>query len=97
MPPPVHSKGKIITTKIPVSARVCLKRGYKKIEIPPGKYRIMEIWRNEEYWHVQEMSDGYTYRLLPLDANNPYKESRISIWQNDLNDGVYGEEGDEFL
>ena len=88
MPPPFFRLGIIVTTKIAVPARICLKKGYKRIELPQGRYRVTDVYRNEEGWHVPEMSDGYTYRLQPLDDKSAYWGKKISIWQNDLADGV---------
>jgi len=94
MPPPVYRPGITLKTKVAVPARICLKRGYKKTSLPLGQYVITEIARNEEYWHNQELSDGYTYRLKAVDKDNPLCGKRISVWQNDLNDAVVGIEED---
>ncbi len=88
MPPPFFRLGIIVTTKIAVPARVCLKKGYRKIALAPGRYLINEVYRNEEGWHIPELSDGYTYRLQPIDAKSDYSGKRISIWQNDLATGI---------
>ena len=56
-----------------------VKRGWRPIKLPPGNYTIAEIYRNEENWHTQELSDGYTYQIKCND-----REVRISIWHNDL-------------
>ena len=92
MPPPFFRLGIVVTTKIAVPARICLKKGYRKIALPLGRYRVKAIYRNEEGWHIPELSDGYTYRLQPIDAKSAYSSQRISIWQNDLANGVYGRE-----
>ena len=84
MPPPLLNLGNRIHTRSLATARLCLGRGYKRIQLPPGAYHVGEIWRNDKYWHNEEMSDGYTYRLEALDRGNPYFGARISIWQNDL-------------
>ena len=94
MPPPVYRLGIVVKTKAAVPARICLKRGYKKASLSPEKYSITKIARNEEYSHNQELSDGYTYRLKAVDKDNPLYYSRISVWQNDLNDAVMGIEED---
>ncbi len=88
MPPPVYRPGIVVKTKVAVPARICLKRGCKKTSLSPGQYSITEIARNEEYWHNQGLSDGYTYRLRAVDKDNPLRDKRISVWQNDLNDAV---------
>ena len=95
MPPPVFHLGKAVVTKIAVDARLCLARGYKRIDLPPGRYIVLQISRDEQYWHDYEHSDGYTYRLTAKDPNNPFYGHRISVWQSDLASGVYGggEEG----
>jgi hypothetical protein len=92
MAPPVYRLGTTVNTKVAVPARICLKRGYRKIALPLGSYRIVEVFRNEEGWHIPELSDGYTYRLRPVDAKSDYSGERISIWQNDLADALYGQE-----
>lgn len=92
MPPPFFQLGKVVHTKSLAQARLCLKRGYKKIVLPPGRYCIADNYRNEELQHVPEASDGYTYRLASTERNNPYYSKRISIWQNDLADAVYCED-----
>ena len=92
MPPPVFQPGQTVSTKVAAVARICPGKGYKKIRLPLGKYRVEEICRNEESWHVPELSNGYTYRLKAIERENPYYAKRISIWQNDLADAVYGEE-----
>jgi len=94
MPPPFYRLGIKLRTKVEVPARICLKRGYKKTSLSPGQYSITEIARNEEFWHNQELSDGYTYRLNAVDKDNPLRNKRISVWQNDLNDAVFGIEED---
>jgi len=81
MPPPVFNIGESLIARSPFPARKCLKKGYKKITMPPGKYTIAEIYRNEEYAHVPDMSDGYTYRFY---ANFEGERTRFSAWQNDL-------------
>jgi hypothetical protein len=88
MAPPFYRLGQVVETRNPTKGRLCLKKGWKPIELPPGKYLIYEIQRNEEYWHIQEMSDGYTYRLKPLAKNSPLNNKPLSIWQNDLLDGI---------
>ncbi len=92
MPPPLIPLGKtvVITTEIPV--RLCLGKSFKKVKVPPGSYKIIEIWRDENFWHVSEMSDGYTYRIQAENRKNPYYGKRISVWQNDLCDGLAIEE-----
>ena len=92
MPPPVFQLGLTVTTKVVAPVRICLGKGHKKIVLPLGRYRVEEISRKEEYCHVSELSDGYTYRLGAIERQNPYYGMRISIWQNDLADAVYGEE-----
>ena len=92
MPPPVFQLGLTVTTKVVAPARICPGKGHKKIVLPLGRYRVEEIWREEEYWHVSELSDGYTYRLGAIERENPYYGMRISIWQNDLAHAVYGGE-----
>ena len=93
MPPPFFRLNSTVTTKVVAPARICLGKGYKKIALPVGKYHITEIPpRNEAYWHVMELSDGYTYILRAIEHGNPYYSMRISIWQNDLADAVYGAE-----
>ncbi len=87
MPPPLFRLGQNVKVKNPVPARRCLMKGYKKISLPPGSYTIAEILRNEEYAHVAEMSDGYTYRL---NTNFGGVNIRVSIWQNDLIEGTDG-------
>lgn len=57
MPPPVFRPGEIINTVASVPARLCLRRGYKRTCLPGST----EVCRNEEYWHIPEYSDGYTY------------------------------------
>ena len=64
MPQPFVQPGKVVCTRSSGEARLCLKSFYKKIELPPGTYRIEEVRRKEEYWHIPEASDGYTYRLV---------------------------------
>ena len=91
MPPPLFGLGRAISTVVSAPARICLRPGYKKIGLPPGRYRIMEIWRDKDYWHCQELSDGYTYRLSCINRHNPYFGKRISIWQNDLADALSNE------
>ena len=82
MPPPLFRPGEKVVLKCPAKARLCLKpRGWKRAELPPGEYVIQEIYRDEEGWHVPEMSDGYTYRIV---ATINGKRYRFSIWQNDL-------------
>ena len=94
MPPPFFELGVMVATKAEVPARICLRKGYRKIELPKGRYVVSEVQRNEDFWHVPEKSDGYTYRLWAVDQQNQYWRERISIWQNDLADAVYGEEAD---
>jgi hypothetical protein len=94
MPPPVYRLGITLRTKVEVSARICLRRGYKKISLSPGQYIVTNTTRNEEYWHNQELSDGYTYRIKAVDSCNPLFGKRISVWQNDLNTAVMGIEED---
>lgn len=94
MSPPVYRLGITLKTKVAVPARICLKRGYKKTSLSLGQYLITEIARNEEYWHNQELSDGYTYRVKAIDRDNPLWGKRISVWQNDLNDAVKGMKDD---
>ncbi len=94
MPPPVYRPGMKLRTKVEVPARICLRRGYRKTPLPSGEYFVTDIGRNEEYWHNQELSDGYTYRLKALDKENPLYGKRISVWQNDLNDAIVGIEQD---
>lgn len=85
MPPPVFQLGTVIQTKTEVPARLCTKRGgYRKVNLPIGRYRIIEDSRDENFWHDQDYSDGYTYRMHTLDPTSPLKGKRISIWQNDL-------------
>jgi len=88
VPPPVFQLGRHVVTTSSASARICLKRGYRKAELPPGKYRIVESYRDENYWHDQERSDGYTYRLSAVERTNALYGQRISIWQNDLVDAT---------
>lgn len=72
--------------KGPIAARICLPNGgYRKIELPSGTYLITEIWRDDNFRHDPEKSDGYTYRLA---AEIHEKNQRISVWQNDLIEGV---------
>lgn len=92
MPPPYYILGHAVTTRVAVPARICPGAGYKKIHLPPSKYRIEEVYREEKYWHVPELSDGYTYRLRVIEPANPYYGKRVSIWQNDLADAVCGED-----
>jgi len=94
MPPPFYRLGIKLRTQVEVSARICLKRGYEKTSLSLGQYLVTEIARNEKYWHVQELSDGYTYRLKALDKDNPLYGKRISVWQNDLVNSVAGVEED---
>jgi len=94
MPPPVYNPGTKLETKVAVPARICLSKGYKKTLLPPGQYSITAIARNEEYWHDQELSDGYTYRLEVIGKDNPLNSKRISILQNDLNSAILGIEDD---
>ena len=94
MPPPVYRPGMKLRTKVEVPARICLKRGYNKTSLSLGQYVITEIARNEAYWHNQELSGGYTYRLKALDKENPLYGKRISVWQNDLNEAIVGIEQD---
>ncbi len=98
MPPPFLQPGVEVSTKTEVPARVCLGRGrgYRKVALPVGRYRVDEIWRDEKYWHVSEKSDGYTYRIHALERQNPMYSERISIWQNDLADAIYDQEDEEF-
>lgn len=86
MPPPVLSLGSEIKTQVPIAARICLpKGGYRNIELPPGTYLITDIARDDNFRHDPEKSDGYTYRLMgKIDG----KIQRISVWQNDLIEGV---------
>jgi len=81
MPPPIFEPGKSLIARSPFPARKCLKKGYKKITMPQDKYTIAEDSRNEEYAHVPDMSDGYTYRFY---ANFEGERTRFSVWQNDL-------------
>jgi len=85
MPPPLFRLGQIVNMKTPIPARQCLSRGYKKISFLPGNYTISEIFRNMKFHHIAEMSDGYTYRIY---ANFGVKSIRISVWQNDLLEGI---------
>jgi hypothetical protein len=89
MPPPFFRPGQTVTTKSLGKGRICLRRGYRRTELPAGEYQIQEVRRDEEFYHVPEMSDGYTYRLIPTERKNPYYGKRISIWQNDLADAIY--------
>jgi len=63
--------------------------------LPPGKYHVTENARNEDYGHNVEYSDGYTYRLLALERQNPLCGKRLSIWQNDLYEAASDEKTDE--
>jgi len=104
MPPPIYRLLAKVTTKITVPARVCnVKdksrspwfefnhgRGYRKVSLPIGRYEIRESSREMYYYHEIEYCDGYTYRLMAEDRDNPLYGKRISIWQNDLYDAVEG-------
>jgi len=94
MPPPVYSPGTRVKTRITVPVRICLKKGYMKTSLPIGQYSIITIVRNEEYWHNQELSDGYTYQLKAARKDNPLYGRWILAWQNDLNDAILGIEDD---
>jgi hypothetical protein len=39
MPPPVFQLNQNVVTNVSVPVRTCLKRGYRKAELPPGKYK----------------------------------------------------------
>ena len=109
MPPPYYNLLQTVTTKVAVPARVCQVkredtlpwydfnwgRGYHKISLPIGCYEIREVWRDLRYYHDPEHSDGYTYRLRPIDRDNPLFGKRISVWQNDLDDAIEGFEEEE--
>ncbi len=84
MAPPMFTLNKTIVIKSEVPGRLCLGKSFKKVKVPPGSYKIIEIWRDENFWHMPEMSDGYTYRILTMDLENPYGRKLISVWQNDL-------------
>jgi len=88
MAPPFFKMGRKIVIKDEVPSRLCLRKGYKRIMLPPGRYTILDVRRNEEFWHIAELSDGYTYRIMTADSNNPYRGKRISVWQNDLGNGL---------
>jgi len=88
MAPPFFALGEVVITKDEVHGRLCLGKGYRKITLPPGKYTVLENSRNENYWHIAELSDGYTYRIMTADIKNPYRGKRISVWQNDLAYGL---------
>ena len=92
MPPPFFRLGIVVFLRIAVSARICLRKGYRRITLPPGRYLVTDVSRDEEGAHVPELSDGCTYRLRAIDAKSAYSGKRISIWQNDLANGVSGAE-----
>ena len=94
MPPPYLQVGVLVSTKMKVPARVCLGRGkgYRKVDLPISRYRVNEVWRREEFWHVPEISNGYTYRIEAIERQNPLYGMRISIWQNDLVEAIHGQE-----
>jgi len=88
MPQPIFRLGRIVETVVEVPARVCgpRKRGWKSIMLPVGIYRIVENWRDMQYYHDQEYSDGYTYRLRSLTDR---QLRRVSVWQNDLYEAIH--------
>ena len=89
MPPPIFRPGSPVVVVTPTEARICLRQGgYRRTMLPPGTYQIVEIHRNPKYWHMQDLSDGYTYRI---DAEIAGAEQRVSVWQNDLLGGVHGQ------
>jgi len=92
MPPPVFRFGQIVIARSPVPARLCSGSGWRAIELAPATYRIIEISRREAFRHDSENSDGYTYRLAA--RNGPLRKLRISVWQNDLADAVWGWDGE---
>ena len=85
---PLFQLGKTVVIKNEIPGRLCLGKGYKKIMVPPGKYKIFEHDQNEDFAGDAELSDGYTYRIVTGDHNNSYRDQRISVWQNDLQNGV---------
>jgi len=86
MPPPIYSFFKTVTTVIEVPARICNPkdpkrgvwwrdnhgRGFHKVSLPTGKYEIKEVARDMNYYHEIENSDGYTYRIMAKDKDNPF-------------------------
>lgn len=88
MPQPFWQLGTVISTTHETPARRCLSRGYRRIRLPPGRYLIREVWRDNEDWRAPQFSYGYTYRLDVLDETSPHFGCRVSIWQSDLIDAT---------
>lgn len=96
MAQPFFQLGVIVSTKMLVPARVIVGRGrYKKVALPQGKHRVNGIDQDPEYWGFAE-SNGITYRIYAIEHQNPMYGKRISIWQNDLAEAVYGRQDEEF-
>jgi hypothetical protein len=78
----LYPPGEELWTREEMPGRLCLGKGFRKIKLPRGIYKILEFRQNKVDWHCPE--DGYTYRIIAVNKGNPYCGKRISVWSRDL-------------
>ncbi len=82
----LYSPGEELWTGEEILGQLCLGKGFRKIKLPRGIYKILEFRQNKVDLVMPE--NGYTYRIIAINKGNPYCGKRIAVWSRDLNEAT---------